>query len=323
MNFHDSLDLALEQIPGNPAEVVWQSLAGGDINQSYRGQYPNGLKVFLKINTTVDLYHFTSEYVGLELLARGTQHLNLRIPKVYGFGYLGNHQSGPRGLLHGTFLLMEWIQPTSNPGSQDWRLAGQELAKLHSDSLIWQGVMDQANPYGLKGQGLTNRIGSTLQQNQPEATWARFFCHHRLVFQWELARTNQLVSMAQSQDFQKLLDSVEAFLPSKPIASLVHGDLWGGNMFFDTQGTGVLIDPAVYFGHNEADLAMTKLFGGFTRDFYLGYREVIPAQLSTQEQNLLEEIYNLYHLLNHLNLFGRSYGSSVDRSIRYIQNHLE
>lgn len=322
MNFHDSLDQSLLQIHEQPGDWVWQGVAGGDINRSYRGESSHGPSVFLKTNPTLDLHHFESEYGGLEFLALAAQDLNLRVPKVYGYGFLGNHQWGPKGLSQGTFLLMEWIQPSTNPGVQNWKLAGQELARLHSNSQISQGVMDPAIPYGLKGLGSTNRIGSTRQQNQPEANWARFFCIHRLGYQWELAASGNRVSSTQSKIFQQLLGTIEAFLPANPGSSLVHGDLWSGNLFFDTQGRGVLIDPAVYFGHNETDLAMTKLFGGFTRDFYLGYREVIPSGLKSLDQDLLEEIYNLYHLLNHLNLFGQSYGSSVKGSINHLQNQL-
>ncbi|HBK66181.1 MAG TPA: hypothetical protein DD000_22500, partial [Cyanobacteria bacterium UBA11166] len=156
-----------------------------------------------------------------------------------------------------------------------------------------------------------NTIGSTPQINTWTDNWVEFFIKHRLEYQFQLAR-------GRGGDFpeqNKLLAVVPELLNHQPKASLVHGDLWGGNAAITKLGEPVILDPATYVGDREVDIAMTELFGGFSGAFYRGYNEVLALDKGYQERKTL---YNLYHILNHFNLFGGGYESQANRMIREI-----
>jgi fructosamine-3-kinase len=176
-------------------------------------------------------------------------------------------------------------------GSEGAAEAGRELAAMHRVT----------RP--LFGWDRDNTIGSTRQPNGPEEDWQVFWGRNRLGFQLDLAARNGYGGRLRSEG-ERLLDALPALLEHAPVPSLLHGDLWGGNMGFDREGHPVVFDPAVYYGDREADLAMTELFGGFGGDFYAAYREAWPLGPGYRTRKVL---YNLYHVLNHLNLFGGGY----------------
>lgn len=203
------------------------------------------------------------------------------------------------------YLLLEWVSASPSPVPLSFRKLGEQLAVHH--------LKTDAVLFGLE---IDNYIGSTPQRNSSTANWVEFFRSQRLQFQFELALKNHLLTKERSKRLQKLMDHLEKWLPATPKPSLLHGDLWIENILFDLQGNPFLIDPAVYYGDREADLAFTELFHGFPSDFYHAYQSVFPLDPEYQER---KDLYNLYHLLNHLNIFGESYGAAVDRVLlRYV-----
>ena len=156
-----------------------------------------------------------------------------------------------------------------------------------------------------------NYIGAGEQTNEIRDSWVNLFRECRLEVQFQ--RAAHYFDSSDRKAFQSLLDHLEDYLPEPAFPSLLHGDLWGGNFVTGPDGYAWLIDPAVYVGHLEADLAMTELFGGFSHIFYESYQEVNPLLPGYKDRR---DLYNLYHLLNHLNLFGGGYYGSVMRIVR-------
>jgi len=198
--------------------------------------------------------------------------------------------TAPEPIEHGVsdgeaYLLMQWLDLRSRG---DYAALGRMLARMHRNT---------ARQFGWARD---NYIGATPQYNRPSGDWKAFWREQRIAPQLELARRNGFSVEAESAC--DLLDGHE------PQPSLVHGDLWSGNVGFVSDGSPVLFDPAVYYGDREVDLAMTELFGGFPGEFYSAYEEEWPLDAGYQRRKLL---YNLYHLLNHLNLFGGGYLSQV------------
>lgn len=252
-------------------------VSGGSISNSYRLSTNQG-DFFLKYNSSVPDDFFEKEADGLNLLR--SANTGLRIPDVV------LHDKPTDS--HPGFLLMEYI----NEGrSGDSFTFGSELAKLH---------LKRSDAFGLDSD---NYIGSLPQRNRKHDQWAVFFSEERIKPQLEMA-----VRSGKMDDFvfdlwNNLYSQLDDLLPvTKP--SLVHGDLWGGNYLFDESGKAVLIDPAVYYGHPEMDLAFTKMFGGFSDDFYRGYESISSIEPGFNERI---PIYNLYPLLVHANLFGGHY----------------
>ncbi len=279
-----ALTLALTEIndPG-PIQQL-KSIGGGCINNASQVVTPKA-SYFLKCNAAPLPNMFTTEAQGLQLLAATD---TIRIPAVI------KVQEAEPDLP--AFILMEWIERRSG---FDQRLCGQQLAHLHLN-----GTVDE---YGLHHD---NYIGSTSQYNGWQSDWVEFFREKRLQPQIKLALRNGRCEASRRKELEKLLSRLDEWLGGitrKP--SLLHGDLWGGNVIADENGYPVLIDPAVYYGDREADLAFTHMFGGFSNDFYQAYNNVYPLEHGYQERF---EIYNIYHILNHLNLFGESYGYSLD-----------
>jgi len=257
--------------------VSAQPLAGGDINSAFRLQ-GNDKSYFVKLNR-VDLADmFEAEFAGLEELAK-TQ--TLRVPAPVVCGQTAEH----------SFLALEFLE-LSRSGSAADRLLGQQLAKLHQE------------PQSYFGWHRNNTIGSTLQPNDKNADWLSFWREQRLGFQLKLAAKNGYHGRLQSVGERLCADMAGLFTGYSPQPSLLHGDLWGGNTATDKQGCPVIFDPACYYGDREADMAMTELFGGFSQDFYAAYRDSWPLD---QGYTIRKKFYNLYHILNHLNLFGGGY----------------
>ena len=287
----DEVNSLLEPLYGAKIESSF-SVQGGSINQAQVLVLSNGIQVFMKQNSNPPTDFFLAEAKGLRLLNQAKK--GPRIPKPIAI------QSGPRP----TFLLMEYIKSFSEDKNFAERFA-QSLSELHRVS---------QESFGLDHN---NFIGSTPQQNQMEKDGLVFFRDHRIDFQRKLARENGLLPISTDKKIDSLCDNLASFLNvTGESPALVHGDLWSGNYFSDSKGKPCMFDPAAYYGLRETDLAMTELFGRLPQRFYDAYQESFPMNPGYQER---KDLYNLYHLLNHLNLFGSSYLSSVQQVInRYI-----
>ncbi len=264
-----------------PAERV----SGGSINECYR--WPAGEEaMFVKVAPPEALERFAAEAAGLAELARAAA---LRVPRVRACGFAGEY----------AYLALEWIEAGPGGEASEARL-GAGLAALHAVT---------ANRFGF---GRDNHIGRTPQVNAWSEDWASFFRERRLRPQLELAAARGLARLPGSLG-ARLLEAVPALLAGhRPAASLLHGDLWGGNWLADEDGSPVLFDPAIYYGDREADLAMTRLFGGFGPAFYEAYQAAAPLPPGAEVRT---ELYNLYHVLNHANLFGGAYVRAARDSI--------
>jgi protein-ribulosamine 3-kinase len=259
-------------------------VAGGDINAAYRCETDSGLSVFLKVNSRDNEDFFVAEADGLQALADAGVAV---IPEVIGQGVTDEH----------AWLMLEYL-PLASPSASSDRALGAALAELHEQTSEQHGWHRN------------NWIGASPQQNAPSPDWVTFYGSQRLSPQLDLARGNG----AERQ----LLDATEAViecLPQilaghAPAPSLLHGDLWSGNRAALPDGRPVLLDPAVHCGDGECDLAMTRLFGGFGAGFYDAYHERLPQ---APGHELRQDLYQLYHVLNHFNLFGGGYGNQALR----------
>jgi fructosamine-3-kinase len=264
--------------PFGPVEL--RSVGGGCINAA--SVLSDGVhRYFVKLNRAEGLPMFEAEAAGLAKLAESR---TLRVPRPLCTGVAAGH----------AYLAMEYIALGSPPPKSTgggWAQAGRLLATLHRST------------WGQFGWVRDNTIGATPQPNGPGPDWARFWAERRLGFQLGLARRNGYGGALQRMG-ETLLGSLSGLLDHGPVASLLHGDLWGGNLAFARDGEAVIYDPAVYYGDREADLAMTELFGGFGAEFYAAYREAWPVPSGYAVR---KDLYNLYHVLNHLNLFGGGY----------------
>ncbi len=271
----------------SPASIEkFSFIGGGCINNGGKLATRHGI-YFLKWNDVRLFPHmFEAESRGLNLLS--TENA-IRIPTVIGYGEKDVHQ----------FLLLEYIHQAQR-SAKYWEQLGIRLARLHS-----------ATNYRF-GLDHDNYIGSLRQFNNQQSTWVEFFIGQRLNIQLKLAFDNGLAKSNWPRQFELLYKKLPSLLPEeKP--SLLHGDLWSGNLITEEHGEPCLIDPSVYYGNREADLAMTKLFGGFADEFYSVYEANSTIQRGYQQRL---DLYNLYPLLVHVNLFGASYIGSVDSILR-------
>lgn len=259
-------------------------LSGGCISQAQK--LSDGHQHwFVKTNGASKLPIFEAEAEGLSAL-RATQTIGVPAPLCWG------EAAGT------AYLVLEFIE--SGPGGQVGQIqAGQQLAALHQHT---------AQRFGWQRN---NSIGATFQSNDWQNNWIDFWREQRLGFQLNLAARNGYSGKLQDKG-EQLLGKLDALIDHAPQASLLHGDLWGGNITFDEQGQPVIFDPAVYYGDRETDLAMTELFGGFSPDFYAAYKEAWPLPPGYMVR---KHLYNLYHILNHLNLFGGGYASQAEQTI--------
>lgn len=267
-------------------------LSGGDISSAVRLGLGDGRQALVKWRSAGLPGLFTAERRGLERLRSAGV---VRTPLVLA------QSEAAAGCP--AFIVLEWLgRGPSTAGVAE--TLGVGLAALHRVT---------AATYGLDHD---NFIGANSQPNRTAEDWVAFFREQRLGFQVELARRNGLLPSRRARRLEQLLARLDRWLPAQPPASLLHGDLWGGNWLVTTAGEPALIDPAVYYGHREAELAFTELFGGFPPAFYAAYHRAWPLEPEYRERKAL---YNLYHLLNHLNLFGEGYGGSVDTILgRYV-----
>jgi len=259
------------------------TVGGGDINEARQLETERG-SYFLKLNRAADSARmFATEAQGLSLLANNGR---LRVPRVFQHGQAGGH----------AFLLMEMVESGSR-APDFWTVFGQELAALHR----------QAQPFF--GLETDNFIGSLPQTNGRYENFFDFYAETRLRPQLEMAQSSGLLTQADGQLLERLITRLPELVPEEPPA-LIHGDLWGGNYLADEAGRPVLIDPSVAYSHREFDLGMSLLFGGFAREFYEAYDKTYPLE---GHWNNRTDLFQLYYLLVHVNLFGRGYVGSVRR----------
>ena len=288
----ENLEDALCRIFGKGITIKKKTaVSGGDINEAYHLLLTNGEEVFLKRNAAAAPDFFPAERSGLEALKAA----GANTPEVLAYGKTGSNAH---------YLLLGYVRRGSQRRDY-WTALGHQLAKLHRAPTAG---FTPGGTYGFVGD---NYIGQTRQANAPANNWVEFFRRRRLAPQMHMA--SPCLEAEDRRRCRALLDHLEQYLTEPGFPSLLHGDLWSGNVMPDCNGSAMLIDPAVYVGHHETDLAMTELFGGFSPAFYEAYHEILPSEPGYADRR---EIYHLYHLLNHLNLFGRSYLSSVRRILR-------
>lgn len=277
----------LEHMIGDVNITQHSTVSGGDINKAYKLQTNKG-DYFVKSNDALRYPGMLeAEAKGLELLAKKTE---FTIPKVVAVGEYNKDSC----------LILHFLQKRSEK-SDFWIDFGQKLAKMHRKT---------QKSFGLDHD---NYIGSLRQTNHKHSSWVEFYIQERLEPQLKMAMDAKEITSAKS--FEKLFVLLGDIYPNEPPA-LLHGDLWGGNYMVDSAGEPTLIDPAVYYGHREMDIAMTKLFGGFNNEMYHSYNDHLPLEKGWENRL---DISQLYPLLVHVNLFGGSYVNSVMRIVdRYI-----
>lgn len=258
-----------------------RSVSGGDISDAYLIKTESE-RFFCKVNQGGDAYKmFVAEKKGLEAIAKTK---NIATPKVL--------LCEPLEI--GGLLLMEYIEP-KRATPEEMKVFGHQLASLHNCT------------FEKFGWDSNNYIGSLPQSNKEHSIWAEFYVQERLLPQLKLAHDSGKLNAGEIPSEEQIFKSCENLFPNIGPA-LLHGDLWSGNYLISEKGKPYLIDPATYYGHYEVDLAMTRLFGGFGNSFYEAHSEHFPKIGGEAERN---DLYQLYYLLVHLNLFGSSYKSPV------------
>ncbi|MGB5733109.1 MAG: fructosamine kinase family protein [Thiohalocapsa sp.] len=247
---------------------------------------------FVKVNQPALLAMFEAESDGLAAMA---ETASIRVPRPVCTGIADGQ----------AFIAMEYVA-LGGGGGRSGALAGERLAAMHRTT---------AADFGWHRD---NTIGSTPQRNERDRNWVRFWQRHRLGFQLDLAARNGYRGRLADRG-ALLLERLPALLDHAPRPSLLHGDLWGGNMGVADDGSPVIFDPACYYGDREADLAMTELFGGFGANFYAAYDAAWPLEAGYRTRKTL---YNLYHILNHLNLFGSGYRSQAETMVDRLLSEL-
>jgi len=272
---------------GKPFRIVEKhSITGGDINNAFKVSDDKN-SYFVKTNRKQLAYMFEAESRAMQELF---QTQTIKVPEPVSFGVAG----------HECYFVMQWLDLSGSPGGEHF---GRSMARLH------QHTNEQFGFY------LDNTIGSTHQLNQWSNDWVDFWQKQRLGYQLDLAKQNgfgtQLFGLGQ-----KLIEKTPLFFQSyKPVASLLHGDLWAGNWSGDENGTPIIFDPASYYGDREADLAMMGLFGNPGRQFFAAYNEIFPID---EGYAIRKKFYNVYHILNHANLFGASYAMQAQNMIEEL-----
>ncbi|NWJ52711.1 MAG: fructosamine kinase family protein [Bacteroidetes bacterium] len=266
--------------------ISYEPCGGGSINEAYVLHTTTG-NFFIKLNNSIQYPEmFLLEAEGLNLLS--SQNI-IKTPNVIAFNTTTDT----------AFIILEYIKEVTK-SSDFWFDFGLRLASLHKTS---------SNLFGLEK---TNYIGSIKQCNDQYNTWTDFFAICRIEYLFKQATNKGLLSLNLHKSIDKLFQLLDEIFQKEP-ASLVHGDLWSGNFMINTDEQPVLIDPAVYFGHREMDIAMSRLFGGFNQTFYEAYTEAYPLDNGWMER---VDICNLYPLLVHVLLFGQQYANEVTRILR-------
>lgn len=275
----------ISEATGQPFEIRdRRSVGGGSINQAYCIT-DGDRRYFLKLNQAVQMGMFEAEALGLKEIADSQ---TIRVPRPICWGTADSS----------AYLVMDWLAFDS--GNRDaWAQMGRDLAAMHR--------VTSDRGFGWRQD---NTIGDTPQKNPWTQDWVTFYVEHRLKYQFSLAHRRGGHFPRQDE----LLMAVPSLLSGHdPAPALVHGDLWSGNAAVTRDGEPVILDPATYYGDREVDIAMSELFGRFPQPFYEAYQEAYP--LDEGYAAVRKTLYNLYHILNHFNLFGGGYGSQANRMI--------
>ncbi len=269
-----------------------RSVSGGCINSAYIVEDGEDRAYFIKTNSSQYSEMFAAEAAGLnEILHSQT----VRAPQPIVFGCYAES----------AYLVLEYLE-LGRASFSNMEAFAQQLAQMHKVT---------AKQYGWH---VDNTIGSTPQPNHQSSDWLAFWREYRLGYQLKLARQNGYSGRLQKQG-ERLLQNLDVLLGGhQPYPSLLHGDLWSGN-YAVTNDMPVIFDPAVYYGDRESDIAMTELFGGFPANFYAAYNEHYPLDAKYSRRKTL---YNLYHILNHLNLFGGGYAAQAERMVDSLLSEL-
>jgi fructosamine-3-kinase len=283
----DEIAIAISQTTGEKfTPDRRQAKSGGCINQTTKLS-DDKRDFFVKTNAANRLDMFVAEAIALKQIY---ETKTIRVPQPICWGIAGET----------AYLVMENLDLGAR---QDWEAMGRNLAALHRFT----------SDVGF-GWDRNNTIGITPQINNWQDNWLDFWSEYRLGFQINLAKRK---GWRCNIPISKIADALPKFFRDyQPLPAMVHGDLWGGNAAF-VDGEPVIFDPALYFGDREVDLAMTELFGGFPLQFYRAYNAAYPLDSGYQQR---KSLYNLYHILNHFNLFGGDYGSQANRMIDNIVN---
>lgn len=278
-----TLEHEIKSIAGSTVRITTvEPISGGDINQNFKIQ-TNVSAFFVKVNAAADAIRmFAAEMTGLKRLQ---DVVNTCTPTAYRLGQVNGD----------AFLLMEWIEPGPRTRASSEAL-GNLLATIHKTPQPYFGLEHD------------NFIATLTQHNGKNHSWLDFFIIERLERQIRIAHDGGLLSSNLSRRFQTLYNRLETVFPNEPPA-LLHGDMWKGNYLITPESRPLLIDPAIYFGFREVDLAMTRLFGGFDTHFYRAYSETYPLLPDWEDR---VDLLNLYPLLVHLNLFGKSYLTRIE-----------
>ena len=256
-------------------------VSGGSINKALKLDTKKGV-FFVKANSKTSFPEmFKKEVQGLNYLRKTD---TFQIPEVITYGDIGDN----------SFLVLDYLE-SGSMSSNFWDSFAYKLSKLHRNTSDYFGLDHD------------NYIGSLTQINDTRDSWKEFFIDNRLDVQLKLARDSAFFDRSVVKSFERFYNRIDEIFPIES-ASLLHGDLWSGNFMVGEDGTPILIDPAVYFGHREMDLAMSQLFGGFDDELYTAYNKYYPLELGWQKRM---NYCNLYPLLVHVNLFGQSYVNSV------------
>ena len=270
-----------------------RSIGGGCINQGYAIS-DRERTYFVKINQAAELDMFAAEALGLkEMWSSKT----IRVPQPICYGTTNGS----------AYIVQEYLELGRSGGNNAWEEMGRKLAAMHSRYPTF--LRSQGSGFGWERN---NTIGSTPQINTWTSDWVEFFAEHRIGYQLRLAKRRG----GQFSQGESLIKAIPQLLANHhPQPSLVHGDLWSGNASVTAAGEPVIFDPATYYGDREVDIAMTELFGKFPASFYQGYNAVWPLDSGYE---LRKNLYNLYHIINHFNLFGGSYESQANRIISQL-----
>ncbi|GAB6141108.1 fructosamine kinase family protein [Methylosoma difficile] len=286
MNTFNTIAEQIQTATGQAFTAVASSpVAGGDINSAFCLE-GFGQRYFVKQNRANLVPMFEAELLGLQAIAATK---TIKVPQPIICGLAEDH----------AFLVLEFVDFGYSSRLSEQKL-GQQLARLHQV------------PQAYFGWERDNTIGTTSQLNPRSEDWVSFWQNQRLAYLLRLAAERGYRGKLQSQGERLCADLPSFFAGYQPLPSLLHGDLWGGNAAVDKQGNPLIFDPACYFGDREADLAMTELFGGFGAEFYAAYQDVWPLDQGYAVRKIL---YNLYHILNHMNLFGSGYLSQAEAMI--------
>lgn len=264
-----------------------RSVSGGDINEAYYVRTDKN-EYFVKLNRQVKKDFFEFEAEGINIIG-DTKTIN--VPNL--IGVVEDEET------HVPMLWMEWIEGSKN--SETDKLLGERLAALH---------LCEGEKYGFHRDSY---IGGINQRNGLFDSWCTYYREVRLMGQIELGRSKGRITGTRYRKLEKLIESLGEWIPIQPKKSVLHGDLWGGNWMTGQNGTPYLIDPSTLFGDHEFEIAFTELFGGFSQIFYEAYSSVFRLSRDYEERR---DIYQLFYLLVHLNLFGEMYGESVDRILK-------